>query len=329
MLRRGGMLRSCHPLTERSESSVNRALRVIRHERIGHGKKTGSLPTRQLTVLDTPPSLIDAAKNKKKRDCPALGRLIERVECAQWRHSEVACPSDCEHNPFAPANYALYSKMENRLTGASLRKLLENGTGETVKAIARAAESGNEEDLLLHSIKGLYFETDAEGSTFVDRWLADPKEKWKNGERIFFNGNKKIRPAFLEVRSILDHTGLELVDLLHDRERILLFDTQLAERACRFDTLFSWIFPLPHFWRLNGLATPYTGIGDLDPFGVFCELVRHHGGDPETVGDDPDWFFEHLPALNHTHERVRAERRRHMLGETSWKMFRSSDRNSF
>lgn len=256
---------------------------------------------------------MTVAKNKKKRNCPALGRVIERVECAQWRHREVECPGDCEHNPFAPANYALYSEMEGRLAGASLRKLLKEGSGPTVKAIARAAESGNDEDLLLHSIKGLYFERDARGASFAERWLADPKEKWKNDERLFFEGIQRIRPAFLEVRAVLDDTRVEVLDLLHGGERLLLCDKMLAERACRFDCLFAWVFPLPHFWRFNGMATPYMSIGDFDPFGVFCELVRHHGGDPETVGDDPDWLFENLPVLNRTRERIRAERRRRTI----------------
>ncbi|NBD38014.1 MAG: hypothetical protein GVY10_05550, partial [Verrucomicrobia bacterium] len=129
-----------------------------------------------------------------------------------------------------------------------------------------------------------------------------------------FDGVQRIRPAFLEIRAILDDTRVEALDLLHGGERLLLCDKMLAERACRFDCLFAWVFPLPHFWRFNGMAMPYTSIGDFDPFGVFCELVRHHGGDPETVGDDPDWFFENLPAMNHTRERIGDERRRRTIG---------------
>lgn len=266
-----------------------------------------------MTGPEAPICFICVGASKKKRDCPALGRTIGRMECAQWRHREVTCPSDCEHNPFAPLNYGLFKEMEERLVGASLRRLVETGSGEAVAAFKRASETGKEEEAVLQSLKALYFEKEQGGTTLVERWLADPREKWKNDERLFFESMHGARPAFLEVRAILDGTRVEVHDLLHGGERLLVCDNILAERACRFDALFAWIFPMPHFYRLSGIVIPYLGLGEHDPFGVFCELIRHNGGDPQTVGDDPEWFFENQLALAGTRKRVAEERHRRMI----------------
>ena len=268
------------------------------------------------------------ARSKKKRECPALGRTIERVECAQWRHREVTCPADCEHNPFAPRNYPLFKDMEERLVGASLRRLMETGSGDAFTAFKRAAEKGKEEEIVLYSLQALYFEKDSSGFTFMEGWLGDSREKWKNDERLFFEYMQGMRPAFLEVRAILDDTCIEVLDLLRGGERLLVCDNNLAEQACRFDALFAWIIPMPHYYRLSGIVSPYQGIGDHDPFDVFCELLRHHGADPESVGDDLNWFFSNQPALSLTRERIASERHRRLMDGVDLKYWYGNYKNA-
>ena len=60
------------------------------------------------------------------------------MEWAQWRHREVTCPTDREHNAVARLNHGLLKEMEERLVAASLRRLVETGSGETVAAFKRA-----------------------------------------------------------------------------------------------------------------------------------------------------------------------------------------------
>ena len=74
----------------------------------------------------------------EQRRCPALGREISAADCGDSRISRYACPADCEHNPFAPANYAQLLEIEDRLDKKTLNWLFADASDRAALAQALA-----------------------------------------------------------------------------------------------------------------------------------------------------------------------------------------------
>jgi hypothetical protein len=81
------------------------------------------------------------AKNKKQRECPAKGGIITPEDCGRGRNSAIACPLDCPHNPFAPANYeSQFGPLEIRVIENLSRKLAGDFSPSQFRELAAAME---------------------------------------------------------------------------------------------------------------------------------------------------------------------------------------------
>lgn len=235
------------------------------------------------------------SKTAKRRDCPALGREISAAECGDGRISRVACPPTCPHNPFAPANYDQVLQIEERVGTKAFDWLNQNYRHrDALNSDLKRALASKHPSLVSACIGWhLFLAEDAEGLTCAARWERQGFPGLKNDERVLFRSQMQSRMALLEVHRILDDRRLEVVDLLEEAGApFVVCDRSLAARIARFATLVAWIHPLPHFWRLGGVAPMFGDMGPLDPPEVVRHLVAHLGGPTDTPALRR-WLAEH------------------------------------
>lgn len=255
------------------------------------------------------------ASEKKKRNCPALERVIKRDECGRWRHTEVECTPDCGFNPFSPGNYLdQFLDTEAKVLELMEKTAVQSMQGKALAAFEKHLRKGEDLAVQARLLAGTQVEKDADGRNLPQRLLTDPRQRFKNDERILLQALSQTRPSFLEVRKILDDRLVEVIDHLAPAAgRFFICDRSLAARCCRFDTYCVWTYPLPHYRRVRGSVIVFTGMGPFDGWGVFCEIVRKLGGDPDTLAENPAWLVEHTLAIRQMQERVHAARQRSML----------------
>src|SRR5882724_1818145 len=126
------------------------------------------------------------SKASKKRHCPAVGRDISAAECGENRQSHYACPADCMHNPFAPANYSQLLELEGAVDSKSMQQLMEKATDRTAmdKALQQAHHHPNPHALHAWYAWQLFFEPSAGGLTCCQRWEQAGFAGLKNDERV-------------------------------------------------------------------------------------------------------------------------------------------------
>jgi hypothetical protein len=230
--------------------------------------------------------------SKNARDCPAAERAITSRECGEGRHAQFTCPETCPHNPLSAANYDDFGEIELRVIRKTVETLQRENRGdfEMLKQHQEAMQSGIGEATafcLWHS----FWARDTDGRTLADRWEARRFEGLSNDERAVFAGHRRARPALWEIRRIIDDTLVAGVDLFTGEE-VTLADRSLAGSAVRFETLFGWFIPLPHFTRILGAAVILPEIGPLEPKEILLGTVRHLGG-PEEPAPLLRWLAEH------------------------------------
>ncbi|MHB8519895.1 MAG: hypothetical protein ACYDH9_03965 [Limisphaerales bacterium] len=255
------------------------------------------------------------SKAAKRRTCPAAGREISAAECGENRGSQYACPADCPHNPFAPASYDALLEIDDTLNAKTVDWLLADAPDpEAMKRVIQQATRGRFGHELHACIAWhLFFKRDAAGLTCAERWRRAGFPNLKNDERVLVRARMQTRVALLEVRRVLDHQRLELVDLLAPASApILIIDRSFAAKAVRFATCLGWTFPLPHFWRLAGTAIAISDLEPFDPVEVVTELARHLGG-PVTEADLRLWLAENFVRLDTALTATMHARRRKML----------------
>ena len=121
----------------------------------------------------------DVSKSKKhQRNCPALGRTITSAECGAGRGSAHACPAECPHFPFTPANYDQHGEIEQRLirkTYARAAATMTDAERTRMLRVLDETEGGDDQMLVNHArfARMYHWDRDAEGRTFGERWLAD------------------------------------------------------------------------------------------------------------------------------------------------------------
>ena len=237
-----------------------------------------------------------AKTHKNQRDCPSAGRQISAAECGSGRGSLYACPATCPFSPFTPNNYDQQLAIESNL----IKKALV--FREKEKAKGRLKDSGTEyiragakdSHLVIHSqiIWEFYWERDASGRTLAELWLADKNSDLKNDERVLLSYSSRVRPVLYQVHRFIDAQTTEGVDLITG-EVLRIVDRSAAASACRYDTVFGWMYPMPHFSRLSGSAANFPDIADLEPATVLREIVLHLGGPAETDALIP-WLAKHF-----------------------------------
>jgi hypothetical protein len=236
------------------------------------------------------------SKASKNRACPAVGREIPVSECVAHRHSAYACPATCPHDPFAPANYSRFLELEGKLDRQSMDYLMEHAADRPAmeKALQRAHSHPS-----LHAMHAwyewnLFFAPGADGLTCCQRWEKTGFPELKSDQRFLLRAKMQTRIALVEIHRVLDGERAEAVDLLApDAPPMRFQDRGLAGMAVRFASVLTWIYPLPHFWRLSGTAAVIPEISQFSPEEIVMEIVRHLGG-PATADGARRWLAEHF-----------------------------------
>ncbi len=153
----------------------------------------------------------------------------------------------------APENYDLLLEHEARLDGLTLRRLGQE-LPEATRAIQGALHDKSPHALHATTIGWLYFQAGPDGETFAARWAQAGFPELKNDERVILRGKMQVRVALLEIQRVRDDgQSMDAVDLLDPSGPLLRFvDRSVARRAVRFSRVLTWIYPLPHFWRMFG-----------------------------------------------------------------------------
>jgi hypothetical protein len=254
------------------------------------------------------------SKSSKQRPCPALGRDISPADCGEQRQSRLACPADCPHNPFAPANYSQLLEIEDRLDAKSLDRLVAQAPDRAAlqNELATAKRRGLQATHAFF-VWQLFFAADANNITFARRWEQSGVAELKNDERVLWRAKMQMRIVLLEVHKVFAGGRVEAVDLLSANPvPMILQDRSLAGMAARFSTFLTWVFPLPHYWRLSGTAATIPDVAQFSPPEIVREIVRHLGG-PLTEAEMRRWLAEHFPRIDAALQAVSRLRRRQML----------------
>ncbi len=229
---------------------------------------------------------------KHLRECPAAGRGITLRECGEGRHSLFRCTEDCPHNPLTIANYEKFSKIEGRVIRKAMEFFTRENRGNTALlenyrlAMERGIEAGT-----AFAMWHFYWARDAAGQTMAERWDARRLDGLENDERAVSAMHRKARPAVVEVLAVTDGVRIECADLTTG-ERFAIADRALAGMAGRFDAVFAWLVPGPHFHRFLGAAVILPQIGPLEPAQIIHDTARHLGA-PEDADERLRWLAEH------------------------------------
>ena len=254
------------------------------------------------------------SKGSKLRACPALGREISPADCGEQRQSRLACPMDCAHNPFAPANYSQLLEIEDRLDRRTMERLMALAPERAAleRELSQATRQG------IHATHAFYawhlfFAADANQTTFARRWEQAGLAELKTDERVLLRAKMQTRIALLEIHRVFAGGRIEAADLLSADSAPMIFqDRSLAAMATRFATLLSWIFPLPHYWRLSGTAVTIPEVAEFSAPEIVREIVRHLGG-PLTEPEMRRWLAEHFLKFDAAQRAVSQLRHRQML----------------
>ncbi len=249
---------------------------------------------------------------KKRRSCPAVSREITSAECGENRLSRYACPESCPFNPFSAAGYAALLEAEEALDLTSVKRLAGEDavvTDAFFEARRLNADHGWQAAIVWH----LFFKRDGNGRSFGERWQVAGFPGLKNDEQVFFRGKMQMRVALLEVHRILDEQRIEAVDLLEPTAPPRIYvDWSVAASAVRFTTMLTWIYPLPHFWRISGMGITMADLGPFSPVEML-DACRAHLGGPAGAEAQREWLAENFVRIHEALVATGLERRRQML----------------
>ena len=251
------------------------------------------------------------SKALKRRWCPAAGHDLTPAECGNGRISRYACPPDCPFNPFAPANYDQLGELDAEALASTLIRL-ERETGHAARRerVERWAREGNRVALDAEAMWSEHGETDASGRTFMERWAAEGFGHPRNDVRIVLERRSLVRPVLFEVQTVHDDRVVEGIDRLEPaRPAFTIVDRGLGARAVRFTTVFAYLYPLPHYERVLGLAIPMPSFHTMPSEESLREVVRHLGGSTEDPGFRW-WSMRHFPRMVESFGAVGEVRRR-------------------
>jgi hypothetical protein len=264
-------------------------------------------------------------KSSKLRSCPATGGSLTPAECGDGRGSRFACPADCPHNPFGPANYSQLLEIEKALDRKSLEWLFADpGRRPALEQEIGAARRSKSPHAFNAKVVWLFlFQRDALGLTPAQRWERAGFPGLCNDERVAMRWRMQMRVSLMEVRRVLDAERTEAVDLLEPQPALrLIYDRGLAAVAVRFAPFVVWTMPMPHFWCVFGTATVFTDLDVFEPWEAVDELVRHLGGPADKPGQR-QWLAEHYARFDEALSAVTAARRRLMFESLDAKVGRA------
>jgi hypothetical protein len=227
---------------------------------------------------------------KNKRDCPVAGHVISPAECGDGRRSRHACPESCPHNPWAAANYERALQIEDGLTAKMMRRLNQpppSVTGDDVAAMWQMTQ---------FYMERFHLDRDSQGRDFFAQWEAAGWDGLTNDERVLARGKAASRLALIEVHEVRAGNCV-VVDLLAPAAvPFVVHDHGFSVNATRFTQILSWMFPMPHYHRLNGNGLGLPDVTGYDGLDVVRETSRHLGGpmEPEPLRD---WLARNFPRV--------------------------------
>lgn len=155
---------------------------------------------------------------------------------------------------------------------------------------------------------------DAGGRILFDRWAAAGFDGLRNDARVLLRDKARLRVALLEVQTVSDAQSFEAVDLLRPGEGPWrLFDRSAAAVLPRFARLLTWVYPLPHYWRLAGGANRLPEIEGVLPEEVLRLTVAHLGGPAAPREAAARWLAREFPRIAAALWATAAERHRRGL----------------
>ena len=252
------------------------------------------------------------AKRKNQRDCPALGKRITSRECGENRIETYDCPEECPHHPFGVAQYDRFLEVESRLTSWINKQLLKEGWTLDARDLPEPEEWGPEETdvLLLRLQQKAFLRGDGEEPSPAERWQEDPPPGLVRDEAKLFRGFTTIRPALVEVRTILDSERVQVRLLTEDpdTDRILV-DRSLAASLARFDCLLTPVYDAPFFLRTFGMARIWSSIPPFDERETLQQVIAWQGGPAEPGAEQRDWLAHHIEEVFAAHRTLEQARR--------------------
>src|SRR6185436_6524478 len=110
-----------------------------------------------------------------------------------------------------------------------------------------------------------------------------------------------------------DELQIDAIDLLDPaRPALRLVDRSMAARVGRFEVFLTWLYPLPHFWRMSGTGIVVPDFGPFRPAEIVRECVAHLDGPAEPEARRR-WLAEHFVRVDEAITATAHERRRRML----------------
>ncbi|MEI6715585.1 MAG: hypothetical protein WCO60_17650 [Verrucomicrobiota bacterium] len=230
---------------------------------------------------------------KNQRECPVLKKPISSADCGSGRGSLYACPAECPHYPFTPANYTRHGEIEAALvqkTHARAEQVLAGEEQKQWRAVFYSSQKSAIQGIRTHAelVQLYHLQRDADGLSFTDRWLADPGAGLNNDERVLLRAMGRLRPVLLEVHRFLDGQTTEGVDHLTG-ETVRVIDRSLAANIDRYSTLLTWQYSMSHYERLSGTVEEVPECGPKSSLEVVRELICHLGGPSDSAGQQ-DWL---------------------------------------
>jgi hypothetical protein len=256
------------------------------------------------------------SKKNRLRHCPAAGRAIETVECAEGRHMTYACPESCPFNVFASASYPKFLEIERSADEKFMRWVERHATDprQFEADMRRLLAEEDPSPAFFHRLAwhGSY-RTGPDGNTCLGKWAKAGFPGLGADERVIMRARMRMSPAIFEVHRILDLQRVEVVDLLApERAAFVIMDSGFGHRASRFEVYSGHIIPLPHYTRPLGTCLLIPNFHPLAAEEVIQEIIGHLGG----PGDNPGrraWLAEHFEEFDRALEAVALARRRAMF----------------
>jgi hypothetical protein len=233
---------------------------------------------------------------KKQRDCPALGMSIPSARCGAERGVVIACPEECDFNPFGRQNYDQLGEIEDRVIEKLMRRFMEMRGFAACERLARTADRHGEDLFLAHweFAKAYHHDRDTAGQTLTEQWEASGFDGLNNDEKQVVRWMAATRLCLIEIHRQVDEDTVEVVDLLDaDPQPFLLVDRSLAGRWRRFTTLLTWCYTTRHFWRIGGAGREVSGVASAPAGQVMRAIVAHLGG-PTTLPGAREWMTENI-----------------------------------
>jgi hypothetical protein len=234
---------------------------------------------------------------KSQRACPALGTTISSRECGSGRGSRYSCPEECPYFPFTPANEERFFDLEEGVLKKLQDRVRSALSGEDLAARQVAHSNGGadpKDELAAHAelMQQSILKRDADGHSFAERWVMDPRSDLTNDERVLLKAMDQVQPILLEVERFPDEQTIEGTDLLTGKT-VRILDHLTAQHVSRYTAFLGWWYPMPFRDRLSGMMEPIPDCGSKSPLEVVQEVVRHLGGplDPEKLAEWLAWNF--------------------------------------